>query len=307
MRTPCIDFVKTAIKKSLCPAKRNAPYYFAGWVFPDENGDLRPNNWGDDINKFFFEYVTGRKFSPISIFDLSAPKKESLYLMIGSIITHYPIADTIIYGTGVKDPDGEIFGQPKKIISVRGPLSRSALINRGIDCPERYGDPALLIPVFYSPPPLAHKSLVGIILNVETEKEKAEPIIKQLEKIYDCKIISMTDYAKWTDVIDEICSCRFVISESLHGLIIAETYGVPNVWVEFKEHVGYWDFKYNDFYASIQKECQIFRLWKMTDFTVLEDEANSWKQGKIDYRSMLSAFPFKPKRKFAKSVKKFSR
>ncbi|MFQ8823549.1 MAG: polysaccharide pyruvyl transferase family protein [[Ruminococcus] lactaris] len=42
----------------------------------------------------------------------------------------------------------------------------------------------------------------------------------------------MSKYENWTDIIDLICSCKMVLSESLHGLIVAESYSIPSVWVE---------------------------------------------------------------------------
>ena len=53
--------------------------------------------------------------------------------------------------------------------------------------------------------------------------------------IDDYCILSLFDYELWTDIVDAICSAKFVVSESLHGLIVAEAYGIPNAWVEFKE------------------------------------------------------------------------
>ena len=58
----------------------------------------------------------------------------------------------------------------------------------------------------------------------------------------------MAKYEEWTDIIDSIAGSEFVVSESLHGLIVAEAYGVPSVWVELTEHPDWWSFKYNDFY-----------------------------------------------------------
>ncbi len=42
-------------------------------------------------------------------------------------------------------------GKPKQIISIRGSLPRQALLHKGVECPEHYCDPVLLLPLFYTP------------------------------------------------------------------------------------------------------------------------------------------------------------
>lgn len=56
---------------------------------------------------------------------------------------------------------------------------------------------------------------------------------------------------EWQKWIDELCSCDCVISSSLHGLIIAEAYGIPTLWVKFSDEINGDDFKFYDYYASI--------------------------------------------------------
>lgn len=52
----------------------------------------------------------------------------------------------------------------------------------------------------------------------------------------------------WKAFIDRICTSDLVISASLHGIIIAETYGVPAVFLNDAESEDL--FKYEDYYAS---------------------------------------------------------
>lgn len=118
--------------------------YFIGHRF-------RKVNWGDDLNKYLFEYITGRKFVFIPFRKLSSKQRISHYSLIGSIIGFYNLDNTIIYGSGIKNPYESISGVPEKIISVRGPKTRDILLKNGIECPENYGDPALLLPLFYQP------------------------------------------------------------------------------------------------------------------------------------------------------------
>lgn len=52
----------------------------------------------------------------------------------------------------------------------------------------------------------------------------------------------------------EICSSSCVVSESLHALIIADSYGVPNIRMKFDDdQIDTSDFKYEDYYSAIDR------------------------------------------------------
>ena len=91
-------------------------------------------------------------------------------------------------------------------------------------------------------------------MGIVTEKTNDYCVIPQytteneVRKYYTSnKIISMNtnDYKS---VIDKIVSCEVVYSSSLHGIILAESYGVPAVF--FRGIHPIIDFKYKDYYAS---------------------------------------------------------
>ena len=114
---------------------------------------------------------------------------------------------------------------------------------------------------------------MGIIPHYHTE---INDLILDLEETFNAKIIDMSKYNQWTDVIDEILSCDFIISESLHGLIVAEAYCVPNKWVEFMEHDEKLTFKFYDFYESIHKyNMKSLKLYQDSSLN-LENLKNSW-------------------------------
>ena len=111
----------------------------------------------------------------------------------------------------------------------------------------------------------------------------------------DARRIKTRDYKDWRNFIWEICSCEFVISSSLHGIIIAEAYGIPCLWVIFskKQQNENHYFKYRDFYLSIGKN--ITEPLLVTENTALEEiraKANKWMPGTINVEKLLNACPF---------------
>lgn len=50
--------------------------------------------------------------------------------------------------------------------------------------------------------------------------------------------------------INEICSCRFIYSSSLHGLIVSHAYGIPALWFEHTRLTGD-RFKFYDYFSSV--------------------------------------------------------
>ena len=74
------------------------------------------------------------------------------------------------------------------------------------------------------------------------------------EKYPEAHVISMNtnDYKS---VIDQIVQSKLIISSSLHGVILADAYGVPSVW--YRGLGKSIDFKYLDYYASTGRKPEI--------------------------------------------------
>lgn len=261
------------------------------FVFTTFNGKIKHNNWGDDINKFFFEEVIDKKIEFVPFDKLWFKPNVYRYSLIGSIVGDFNLDDTIIFGSGSISDNPIIEGTPKSIISVRGPLTRKVLLDKGIDCPQKYGDPVLLLPLFYSPN-VEKKYKIGVIPHYRTENNQ---VVNKLIEDENNLFIDMSSYNDWKEIIDQITSCEMIISESLHGLIVSETYGIPCVWVEFNKH-NYewnWEFKFLDFFYSINKrDVSCINFYEMESFEKVIEAANKWKPGNIKYKELLDIFPF---------------
>jgi hypothetical protein len=65
----------------------------------------------------------------------------------------------------------------------------------------------------------------------------------------------------WRDVVSKISSCSLVYSSSLHGIIVAESLGIPARWVRddrLKSTKGEGLWKYNDYYLSTGRPADNF-------------------------------------------------
>ena len=218
--------------------------FLNGWVNVTRNG-LQSRNFGDDINFSFLQNLTNCKHQ---LYKKSIYNKQTNYLMIGSILIDKYIDDqTIVWGSGMLRKR-LLKNKPQKVCAVRGPLTRNVLLESGVDCPEVYGDPALLFPYHYYPY-IQKKYKLGIIPHWSHINS---PLLNKFKNDDDIKIIDFKRYSDWKTVIKQIVSCEFIVSESLHGLIISEAYKIPNIWVSFGD-IGQ-DFKYEDFFMSLGKK-----------------------------------------------------
>ena len=203
------------------------------------------NNLGDYLSKIVVEWMCKRGGVSLS----NEIKGMKHLYAIGSIIL-MGYQNATIWGTGFPFKPSFLRGFPHKspirkldVRCVRGPQTKKILEKLGHKCAEVYGDPAVLMPLIYTPEK-SEKALDFVVIpHFSTEEYMKNKVSKD-------QIVSMNtdDYKK---VIDRICSAKKVISSSLHGIILAESYGVPavflNTWQErFK-------FKFEDWYLSTNR------------------------------------------------------
>ena len=244
------------------------------------------NNFGDYINKIFFEKLLDRNDL---IFNTASISKKH-YLTTGSIL-EVANKNSIVVGSGfINDTcnigskkitgkgNNKILQKPFKIYIVRGPLTRNKLLRMGIECPEKYGDPLILFPLIYNNKYINIKYKVGIIPHYIDKKENN---LRKLISSFDSSEVKIIDIIiknnNYERFIDNILSCEYVISSSLHGVIMGLIYRKKTIYVQFSNKVVGNGFKFNDFFASLDIKYTVKNKY---DISLLNNIIN------IDYKKL---------------------
>lgn len=169
-----------------------------------------------------------------------------------------------------------------KIYAVRGVLTKQALLKVGCHCPSIYGDPGILLPIFYMPK-IEKRYKVGIVLH-HSQREQVSQIARE---VVNFKFISPQRQGNTgvEEFIDEISSCEKIFTSSLHGLILAQAYHIPVQWIKIKGlpiHRNS-DFKFFDYFSGIGQSPQYplmlslnrEELLKLVDYKLSNNYINS--------------------------------
>jgi len=196
-------------------------------------------NLGDYLSYVICDHMISGKVS-------KARQTDGVLYAIGSILG-FIRQDATVWGSGILSDDWAyrlyIKHSALDIRAVRGPNTAKVLRSFGVDCPTVYGDPAILMPHVYQPACAEKKYACTFIPHLSDHTEI--PPDSGIHRID----IRTRDYQR---VIDEIAGSEKVISSSLHGVILAETYGVPAILLLHDYQNA---FKYEDWYLSTGRDC----------------------------------------------------
>lgn len=204
----------------------------------------RFTNFGDYLSLKVVERIVG---DSVFVCDrMRTGGQGSKLLAIGSIF--YAAAENdVIWGSGIngRDLTKKYFFQHLDVRAVRGPLSRRYLKEWfNIDAPEIYGDPGLLFPYLFPEFKKMETPLYDYIVIPHYSEIGLFPKMESDQIVYPTE--------PWDEVIRKILASRFVISSSLHGLVIAEAYGIPARMLRVTENEPL--FKYQDYYEGTGRD-----------------------------------------------------
>lgn len=200
-------------------------------------------NIGDTLGPVIVEWMLRKRGIMIN-----KKVNNTKHLMtVGSILS-MGLFDATVWGSGILNDNLQsiinkkkrIYNRKLDIRAVRGPLTRDVLLKAGYTCPRIFGDPAILLPLIYEPISSEKKYDVSLILHYRTKIHSSSEgknkytievnddyILKNDIKIIDPKT---DDYKSF---VNDVVTSKLVISSSLHGIILAEAYGTPSVFLNF--------------------------------------------------------------------------
>ena len=232
-------------------------------------------NFGDHISGAIVRKMLALR--DLDIDEISSDTKQ--LLSVGSIM-HFAKEGATIWGTGV---NGKVNPQLHKfnnldVRAVRGPLTREYLISKGIKCPEIYGDPAILTRKLFqrrfSPKEAESKTPYIIIPNLHdlTKVEGFDNVVSPFDS--------------WSNIIEKVINSEAVISTSLHGIILAESFGVPAILLRLSETETI--FKYEDYYLGTGRSTVLYT----TSLNEAKSKIGLTDPPKFEIDRLSGAFPY---------------
>ncbi len=185
------------------------------------------------ILNFLFKKITWKKITETLFFF------EKNILGIGSILA-YGNKKSLIWGSGFMNKNEHIRGG--KVFAVRGLLTNEKIINEGYIGCHVFGDPALLLPLIIKPTCIKKYNIAIIPHWKEYDFFK-----NKYGKKYKILDIRTTDVEYF---IGELVSCKYILSTSLHGIILSHAYNIPALWIKHG-NIDTDGFKFYDYFSSV--------------------------------------------------------
>jgi hypothetical protein len=157
-----------------------------------------------------------------------------------------------IAGAGKLFQNSKVHLSDARVFALRGKLTLAGVTGLHGQTPA-LGDPALLAPMWVRQPQAEHD--LGVVPHW-SDKHLAR-------RFAYGHVIDTTQHVQ--TVIEEIASCKRIVSSSLHGLIIADAFGIPRQAEPFEqEQDGRFDggdFKFRDYASVFDEPVHWGKMW----------------------------------------------
>lgn len=281
-------------------------------------------NLGDALSPAMVSMLTG---VPIQHEPMASDRLRMA--AVGSIGQGYSGGEVWFWGTGSSHYAGgtgggkQLYTRPPgtdvHICATRGPFSRKVLNDGAPVAPDSaYGDPVWILPEYY-PGPVEKKWELGVLIHLVDladrdyeahPKDYARYVVPE-EFAGSVKLLNTVTPKSVEGLkqrLDDILSCRRIVSTSLHGMVFAESYGIPCLYFGVRgpnpglatvhldvDDVKQIDTRFTDLYLGLGKPdlpIYVQDRKKPTDWAdVMRAVDTGWEPVSFDARPMIDACP----------------
>lgn len=201
------------------------------------------HNFGDCLSPYILKFYG---LTPVYVPNMF----RADIILAGSILQWLPRSyGGYIVGTG---GDSQHYCFPNaKILAVRGKLT---LANLGIFDSSyiKLGDPGLLMAYVY-PQQVKARYKLGVVPHFV---DANEDFMKSWKSRFGSEVLFIDVLQSPYKVIQQIKQCQHIVSSSLHGLIIADAFHIPNMRIVSRKTMptAFYDYKFGDYYSSLNCE-----------------------------------------------------
>lgn len=279
-------------------------------------------NWGDALSPVMVALMSG-----LPIHRVPTKSKAVRLGAVGTIGHGFDNGTIFFWGTGTsrwRNPGAPVaeriplvFSPDTKVTvtATRGRMSKQ-LLGGGPD--TAYGDPVWLLPRFYRPQ-VEKTHELGIILHLSELDGRAldagatEAVVRARipeslrSSIRIINTLTRIDAEGLKDKTDEILSCKRIVSTSLHGMVVSESYGIPCLYFAPRgtepgrgfrvEPLGaeWLDLRIRDLYTGIGRTrlpLYVQPREEESDFEdIMKEIDRRWKPVTINEQALMDAFP----------------
>lgn len=200
-----------------------------------------------------------------------------------------------VWGTGFiqrrKDDVEGTFFREMRFCAVRGNFSKERVEKiLGLETNIPVGDGGILASCLIQSPSNKLYS-VGIIPHW---REKNHPVFNHLLSLYPNSVLIDVNKNP-LQVVKDISCCKVIISSSLHGLIVADSFHIPNIHVVVTDKMIGDGFKFDDYYSAYNLKHRFFCPqkqempnveWIIENYRISYDDIECMK------KRMFDSFPF---------------
>lgn len=261
------------------------------------------NNMGDQLNYYIVERVFGLKVIKSNRFNCQCLGigsslggmlwDDKINIRILQHISRIFFGETHIWSSGFingSHHDNPFFRKKVIFHAVRGELSKQRvekILNRKLEIPT--GDGGLLTSLLFDKP-FSKKYSVGIIPHM---REQSEPFFKELyNNIVNAKIIDLLDDPM--SIVKDMAQCETIVSSSLHGLVVADSFGIPNKYVKVTDKPLGDGFKFRDYYSAFGLPLETYDIKQGANISIdeiIKDYKISKDDVELKKKQLYDCFP----------------